>query len=86
MQRWAYELQVPAGDVDNEELPVLPDRLTMPVHLFTGSKDFAWFADCAQHLADRLPKADLVELPWAGHLPALERPEETNALIRAALA
>lgn len=86
MQRRAYELQVPAGDVDNEELPVLPDRLTMPVHLFTGSKDFAWFADCAQYLADRLPKADLVELPWAGHLPALERPEETNALIRAALA
>ena len=86
MQRRAYELQVPAGDVDNEELPVQPDRLTMPVHLFTGAKDFAWFTNCAHYLADHLPKPELVELPWAGHLPALERPEETNALIRDALA
>jgi pimeloyl-ACP methyl ester carboxylesterase len=86
MQRRAYELQVPAGDVDNEELPVVPDRLTMPVHLFTGGKDFAWFTDCAQYLTDRLPDANLVSLSWAGHLPTLERPEEANTLIRAALA
>jgi pimeloyl-ACP methyl ester carboxylesterase len=85
LQRRAYELQVPAGDVDNEELPVAPDRLTMPVHLFTGGKDFAWFTDCAQYLADRLPNARLTELPWAGHLPTLERPAESTALIRAAL-
>ncbi|MEU0094551.1 alpha/beta hydrolase [Kribbella sp. NPDC006257] len=85
MQRRAYELQVPAGDVDNEELPVDPARLTMPVRMFTGAKDFAWFTDCANYLAERLPDGQIVELPWAGHLPTLERPEEGTALIRAAL-
>ncbi|WP_220449621.1 alpha/beta fold hydrolase [Nonomuraea longispora] len=33
------------------------------------------------HLSAELPRARLVELEWAGHLPALERPEEINALL-----
>ncbi|WP_171074361.1 alpha/beta fold hydrolase [Nonomuraea basaltis] len=36
---------------------------------------------CARHLAGELPRGRLVELEWAGHLPALERPEEINRLL-----
>ncbi|MFB6726113.1 alpha/beta fold hydrolase [Kribbella sp. NPDC056345] len=81
MQRRAYELQIPAGDVDNEEYPVLPESLTMPVRLVTGAHDFQFFADSATYLADRLPNAERKDLPWAGHLPTLERPSEALELI-----
>ncbi|GAB3935283.1 alpha/beta hydrolase [Kribbella albertanoniae] len=81
MQRRAYELQIPAGDVDNEEYPVLPESLAMPVRLVTGAHDFQFFADSAAYLQDRLPNAERIDLPWAGHLPTLERPSEALKLI-----
>ncbi len=81
MQRRAYELQIPAGDVDNEEYPVLPESLTMPVRLVTGEHDFQFFADSATYLEDRLPNAERVDLPWAGHLPTLEKPSEALKLV-----
>jgi len=86
MQRRAYDLQLAAGDdVDNEEYPVEPEKITVPVRLITGEHDFAFFTNCADYLAERLPAAERIHLPWAGHLPTLERPEEGIALIRAAL-
>ncbi|WP_405055765.1 alpha/beta hydrolase [Kribbella sp. NBC_01505] len=81
MQKRAYELQLPAGDVDNEEYPVTPETLTMPVRLVTGAHDFQIFADSATHLQDRLPNPERIDLPWAGHLPTLERPTEALQLI-----
>ncbi|MFK4088565.1 alpha/beta fold hydrolase [Kribbella sp. NPDC020789] len=81
MQRRAYELQLPAGDVDNEEYPVLPESLTMPVRLVTGAHDFQFFTDSATYLMDHLPNAERKDLPWAGHLPTLERPSEALQLI-----
>jgi pimeloyl-ACP methyl ester carboxylesterase len=81
MQKRAYELQLAAGDVDNEEYAVEPDKLTMPVRLITGAHDFEFFANCATYLAERLPNVERIDLPWAGHLPTLERPGEAGALI-----
>ncbi|TCC64429.1 alpha/beta hydrolase [Kribbella pittospori] len=81
MQKRAYELQIAAGDVDNEEYAVEPEKLTMPVRLITGAHDFQFFADCATYLAERLPNVERIDLPWAGHLPTLERPGEAGALI-----
>lgn len=81
MQKRAYELQLAAGDVDNEEYAVEPAKLTMPVRLITGAHDFQFFADCATYLAERLPNVERIDLPWAGHLPTLERPGEAGALI-----
>lgn len=34
-------------------------------------------------LAGLLPGARRAELPWAGHLPTLERPEEMSAMLTA---
>ncbi|GAA3124612.1 pimeloyl-ACP methyl ester carboxylesterase [Kribbella aluminosa] len=76
MQKHAYAVQLAAGDVDNEEWPVEPEKLTVPVRLITGGHDYRFFTDCADYLAERLPGSERVHLPWAGHLPTLERPAE----------
>ena len=57
----------------------------MPTTVVFGSHDIDFFADIARALAAQLPDARLVELPWAGHLPSLERPDETSALVRDAV-
>ena len=81
MQKRAYELQLAAGEVDNEEYEVEPEKISAPVRLITGAHDFQFFADCAAYLAERLPNVERVDLPWAGHLPTLERPSEALGLI-----
>jgi 3-oxoadipate enol-lactonase len=85
MQRGVFQHHVAAGDVENAELPVDLDRLTMPVTVVVGSHDLPFFVATARELARVLPDAELTELPWAGHLPSLERPLETAHLVRASL-
>ncbi len=85
MQRNVLAQQRAAGDVENAELPVDPTRLTMPVTVFAGAHDLTFFVETARRLVEALPDAELVELPWAGHLPSLERPLETAHLVRASL-
>jgi pimeloyl-ACP methyl ester carboxylesterase len=36
---------------------------------------------CAAHVAEQVPGAEHVVLGWAGHLPALERPDAVRALL-----
>lgn len=87
MQARAFEVQLAAGDdVEGRDLDVLPERLTMPVTVVFGSHDLDFFAATAREVARLVPTARLVELDWAGHLPALERPDETTDLLREALA
>ncbi|MGH3329941.1 MAG: alpha/beta fold hydrolase [Nocardioidaceae bacterium] len=81
MQRDALVQQVAAGEVENRELEVALERLTMPIGIFAGGDDQTFFVETARELARQLPDAHLVELPWAGHLPSLERPAETTRLI-----
>ena len=82
MQKRAYELQLAAGDdVENEEYAVEPEKISAPVRLITGAHDFQFFADSATYLAERLPNVERIDLPWAGHLPTLERPSEALRLI-----
>lgn len=81
MQRDALEAQVAAGDVDNQDLPVVPERLTMPARVVVGLLDQPFFVETGRELARRLPAAQLEELAWAGHLPTLERPSEAMSLL-----
>jgi pimeloyl-ACP methyl ester carboxylesterase len=85
MQRAAFAHQLAAGDVEARDLRVAPEALTMPVTLVVGAHDFDYFGDTARTLLARLPRAELVELDWAGHLPTLERPDEGWAALSAAL-
>ena len=86
MQRAAFDHQLAAGDVHDRELPVLPEVLAMPVTMIVGARDFDFFRDTARALEARLPRAELVELDWAGHLPTLERPDEGSRVLLGALA
>jgi 2-succinyl-6-hydroxy-2,4-cyclohexadiene-1-carboxylate synthase len=64
-------------------LPPVWDRLgelTMPVKLIAGERD-AKFRAIAEQMAQRLPRAEVVVIPGAGHAAQLERPE----LVAAAL-
>ncbi|HZX03010.1 alpha/beta hydrolase [Kribbella sp.] len=81
MQKHAYDVQLAAGDVDNEEWPVEPEKLTVPVRLVTGGHDYRFFADSADYLTERLADSERIHLPWAGHLPTLEHPDEALKLI-----
>ena len=86
MQRAASDHRLAAGDVHDRELPVFPETLVMPVTMIVGAHDFDFFRDTARELVDRLPRAELVELAWAGHLPTLERPKEGWRVLLSALA
>ncbi len=85
MQKRAFELQLAAGEVENEEYEVTPEKLTMPVKLFVGAHDLEFFRTGAAHLAGQLADVEFTELEWAGHLPTMERREEGVALVREAL-
>ena len=87
MQKRAFEVQL-AADPEAEPAPVDADpaRVTAPTTVVVGALDFPDFAAVARRLRDAIPATELVELAWAGHLPTLERPDETLALVRSALA
>ncbi|MFG3346722.1 alpha/beta fold hydrolase [Streptomyces sp. NPDC048018] len=85
MQARAFELQLAApeeyaprsADVTDADLAAID----VPVLAVTGAHDVPDFRAVATRLAGLLPDARHVELDWAGHLPALERPEETARLV-----
>ena len=85
MQLGVFEHQQAAGEVEAGELSVELDRVTMPTTVVAGALDLPFFVRTAHELARLLPAAELVELPWAGHLPSLERPIEAAGLVRTAL-
>jgi pimeloyl-ACP methyl ester carboxylesterase len=50
--------------------------ITTPSLIVSGAKDLPDFRIIAAKLTLLLPGARPTELPWAGHLPTLERPQE----------
>ncbi len=90
MQRRAFDVQIPADEWDDPPslVRIDPDlsAIRVPTYVVSGGKDMGQFQNIARHLAKEIPDAQLVELDWAGHLPALERPAETAALLTGLLA
>lgn len=88
MQRTAFEVQLVAGD----DVPRVPGpdidlaRISVPATVVSGDLDLDYFTLTADAIAARLPDARRVVLPWAGHLPNLERPDEITDLLLDALA
>jgi pimeloyl-ACP methyl ester carboxylesterase len=85
MQRHAFEVQLAGDDVEPDDVPIDLAAITVPTTVMYGAKDLDHFANVARHLHERLAQSELVELPWAGHLPTLERPEEMAGRLAAAL-
>ncbi|HLU75979.1 MAG TPA: alpha/beta hydrolase [Nonomuraea sp.] len=82
MQRHAFTMQLAADPELSEFSPEYDlDAIRVPALIVTGPYDLPYFRRSARHLAERLTGAELVELEWAGHLPALERPEEVTRLL-----
>ncbi|WP_260928284.1 alpha/beta fold hydrolase [Novosphingobium sp. 9] len=54
----------------------------IPTLVAVGKNDRVTPPDAARFMRDRIPGADYAEIADCGHLPALERPEETAALLR----
>jgi 3-oxoadipate enol-lactonase len=55
--------------------------ISVPTLVVTGGHDMDYFRDVAHHLAASIPGAELVDLPWTGHLPSLESPDEVTATL-----
>ena len=82
MQRRAFEVQLAAPqEYESAEVAVDLGAITAPALVVSGGKDLPDFRLIAARLAALLPGARPVELPWAGHLPTLERPHELSAML-----
>ncbi|WP_431035262.1 alpha/beta fold hydrolase [Streptomyces sp. P6-2-1] len=88
MQRRAYEVQLaaPEGSGRTEEGgPVPLSAVTAPTLVATAAHDLPEFRALAAGLPARLTGAretEYVDLRDTGHLPSVERPEETTRLVR----
>ncbi|WP_063729174.1 alpha/beta fold hydrolase [Streptomyces sp. RTd22] len=80
MQRHAFEVQLTAEFAPAEARVDLA-RIEAPCLAVSGAHDLPDFREIAAHLAARIPGARHQELPWAGHLPNLERPSAVTDLL-----
>jgi 3-oxoadipate enol-lactonase len=86
MQRRALEVQLAAPEqYESAEVAVDLGAITAPALVVSGGQDLPDFRLIAARLAALLPGARPVDLPWAGHLPTLERPQELSAMLTAFL-
>ena len=85
MQRHAFEVQLAAEDVEpgpeQRLVEVTPATIAVPTVIVEGALDMDHFRTVARTLAEEIPGAELVSLPWAGHLPSLERPDAVITLL-----
>ncbi|MFI5617801.1 alpha/beta fold hydrolase [Streptomyces sp. NPDC051567] len=84
MQRRAYEVQLAAAG-EFEPIEAEPDlgAVRAPCLVVSGGHDLADFREIAAQLPALLTTttAHHVDLPWAGHLPNLERPSAVTGLL-----
>jgi 3-oxoadipate enol-lactonase len=85
MQRAAFAAQMDVDAALDAPDPPVARRLAdvaMPTLVAVGADDVADFVALARRLADEIPGAGpAVTIARAAHLPALERPAETAAVV-----
>ncbi|MER6723813.1 MULTISPECIES: alpha/beta fold hydrolase [Streptomyces] len=81
MQRHAFEVQLAAEEFKPREAVVDLTAVQAPCLVLSGAHDLADFRQIAGRLPHLLANADHVELPWAGHLPSMERPSAVTDLL-----
>jgi 3-oxoadipate enol-lactonase len=82
MQERAYHLQAEseAEEVGAESIDL--SAVTAPTLVVVGELDKQDFHLISERLAREIPRARRVVVDGAGHLPSLERPDQTSRLIR----
>jgi pimeloyl-ACP methyl ester carboxylesterase len=82
MQRHAFEVQLAAPEgAGRNEVEVDLSAIKAPCLALSGGHDLADFRQIAARLPAQLADTRHLELPWAGHLPSLERPAEVTDLL-----
>jgi pimeloyl-ACP methyl ester carboxylesterase len=82
MQRHAFEPQLAAAEEFGPiEAEIDLAAFQAPCLALSGAHDLADFREIAARLPHLLANAGHVELPWAGHLPGLERPSAVTDLL-----
>ncbi|KGN32508.1 alpha/beta hydrolase [Knoellia sinensis KCTC 19936] len=85
MQRRAFEVQLAADALEPgpqpERVEVDPRTIETRTLVVSGAHDVAHHRDIAALLGREIPGAEFIELDWAGHLPAVERPDETADIL-----
>lgn len=82
MQRHAFDIQ--KDDTGEWALPPVEvdlSAITARCLAVSGALDVTDFRQIAAELPHVIKHARHLELPWAGHLPSLERPAEMTALL-----
>lgn len=81
MQLRAFQLQTERDDLGIDDDPGDPSMILAPTLVVSGQHDLGAFRSSAATLARALPHGQLHPLGWAGHLPSLERPQESGQLM-----
>lgn len=68
--------------IRDADLTAATRTIQTPTLVLCGAEDSATAPELVQGLADLMPKARFAAIPKAGHLPCVERPEETAVLIQ----
>jgi len=80
MQRHAFEVQRAAVYAS---APACVDlaQITAPCLAVSGAHDLVDFREIAARMPGLVARARHIELPWAGHFPSLERPQEVSEVL-----
>ena len=81
MQRHAFEVQLAAEEFEPVTAEFDLSAIQAPCLILSGGHDMADFRQIAARLAGLLTDARHAELPWAGHLPSMERPAAVTDLL-----
>ena len=81
MQRHAFEVQLAAEEFEPVTAGFELSAIQAPCLVVSGGHDMADFRQIAARLGGLLTDAQQVELPWAGHLPSMERPSAVTGLL-----
>jgi pimeloyl-ACP methyl ester carboxylesterase len=80
MSRRSFEHQL-GVEAQAREDPVDLGSIAVPTLAVSGGLDFPDFARFADEIAATVPDAERAEVPDAGHLIALERPDAAAAIL-----
>jgi 3-oxoadipate enol-lactonase len=82
MQEHAYRLQAESEAEEAGAESIDLGAVTAPTLVVVGELDKQDFHRISERLAREIPRARHVVVEGAGHLPSLERPDETSLLVR----
>jgi 3-oxoadipate enol-lactonase len=82
MQRQAFDIQLAASEgAGRNKVDIDLAAIKAPGLAVSGGYDLPDFRHIAAQLPSLLPNTRHLELPWAGHLPSLERPTTVTDLL-----